>query len=110
MLQRGIETNDLDVTWVSSLSWYFLTLFGLNAVYRLVLGDENSADGTRDMAAMSGAAAPMAGMMGGAPGQAPDFEKLHLAERDNLELVGVEDSKIRWIGDGIEDRVLALYS
>lgn len=63
------------------------------------------------MAAMSGAAAPMAGLMGGgAPGQTPDFEKLHLAERDNLELVGLEDSKIRWIGDGIEDRVLALYS
>lgn len=41
MLQRGIETPDLDVTWVSSLSWYFLTLFGLNAVYRLVLGDDN---------------------------------------------------------------------
>ena len=40
MLQRGIETPDLDVTWVSSLSWYFLTLFGLNAVYRLVLGDD----------------------------------------------------------------------
>lgn len=41
MLQRGIETADLDVTWVSSLSWYFLTLFGLNAVYSLVLGGDN---------------------------------------------------------------------
>lgn len=56
------------------------------------------------MAAMAGAAAPTA------PGQAPDFEKLHQAERDNLELVGLDDSKVRWIGDGIEDRVLALYS
>lgn len=109
MLQRDIQTPDLDVTWVSSLSWYFLTLFGLNAVYMLVLGGENSADGTRDMA--MGAAAPMAGMMNpAATGQAPDFEKVHLAERDNLELVGLEDSKTRWIGDGIEDRVLALYS
>ena len=69
-----------------------------------------AADGTRDMAAMSGAAAPMQAMNPAAPGQAPDFEKLHHAERDNLELVGLEDSKIRWIGDGIEDRVLALYS
>ncbi|CDU26281.1 related to AIM27-member of a transmembrane complex required for efficient folding of proteins in the ER [Sporisorium scitamineum] len=110
MLQRDIQTPDLDVTWVSSLSWYFLTLFGLNAVYRLVLGDDNAADGTRDMAAMSGAAAPMQAMNPAAPGQAPDFEKLHLAERDNLELVGLEDSSIRWIGDGIEDRVLALYA
>ncbi|SNX87284.1 related to AIM27 - member of a transmembrane complex required for efficient folding of proteins in the ER [Melanopsichium pennsylvanicum] len=110
MLQRGIETPDLDVTWVSSLSWYFLTLFGLNAVYRLVLGDDNAADGTRDMAAMSGAAGLQMGANPAAPGQAPDFEKFHLAERDNLELVGLEDSKVRWIGDGIEDRVLALYS
>lgn len=41
MLQRDIQTPDLDVSWVSALSWYFLTLFGLNAVYSLVLGGEN---------------------------------------------------------------------
>lgn len=41
MLQRGIETPDMDVRWVSSLSWYFLNLFGLNGVYRLVLGGDN---------------------------------------------------------------------
>jgi hypothetical protein len=39
MLQSGIETSDMDVTWVSSLSWYFLNLFGLNSVYQLLLND-----------------------------------------------------------------------
>jgi hypothetical protein len=42
MLQRGIETPDMDVTWVSSLSWYFLNLFGLQGVFALLLGEENS--------------------------------------------------------------------
>jgi hypothetical protein len=41
MLQRGIDTPDMDVTWVSSISWYFLCLFGLNAIFRLILGDDN---------------------------------------------------------------------
>lgn len=41
MLQSGVGTQDLDVRWVSSLSWYFLTLFGLQPVYDLILGDDN---------------------------------------------------------------------
>lgn len=41
MLQRGIETQDMDVRWVSSLSWYFLNFFGLNGLYRLILGNDN---------------------------------------------------------------------
>jgi hypothetical protein len=41
MLQRGIETPDMDVRWVSSLSWYFLNWFGLNGLYRVLLGTDN---------------------------------------------------------------------
>lgn len=41
LLQANINTTDMDVTWVSSLSWYFLNLFGLNTVYRLILGDKS---------------------------------------------------------------------
>lgn len=40
MMQRGISTPDMDTRWVSSLSWYFLNFFGLNGVYRLLLGNE----------------------------------------------------------------------
>lgn len=39
MMQRGIDLSTLDVSYVSSLSWYFIVSFGLNGVYRLILGE-----------------------------------------------------------------------
>ncbi|KAJ3488742.1 hypothetical protein NLI96_g2634 [Meripilus lineatus] len=48
MLQRGVETPDMDVRWVSSLSWYFLNFFGLNGLYRLILGSDNAPDPARE--------------------------------------------------------------
>lgn len=41
MLQSGVQTRDLDVRWVSSLSWYFLNLFGLQSVFNFILGGDN---------------------------------------------------------------------
>jgi hypothetical protein len=41
MLQSGVGPRDLDVRWVSSLSWYFLKLFGLQPVYNFILGNDN---------------------------------------------------------------------
>jgi hypothetical protein len=41
MLQSGVMTRDLDVRWVSSLSWYFLNLFGLQGVFGFILGSDN---------------------------------------------------------------------
>lgn len=41
MLQSGVMTRDLDVRWVSSLSWYFLNLFGLQSIFGFILGSDN---------------------------------------------------------------------
>lgn len=41
MLQSGVQTRDLDVRWVSSLSWYFLNLFGLQPIFGFILGKDN---------------------------------------------------------------------
>eukprot|EP00606_Chrysophyceae_sp_TOSAG23-5_P000632 GSChrysophyteH2.ASY1.ANO1.901.1 assembled CDS len=44
MLQRGVDISTLDVTYVSSISWYILLTFGLNGVYRLILDEGTEMD------------------------------------------------------------------
>ncbi|KAG6335529.1 hypothetical protein ID866_3559 [Astraeus odoratus] len=101
MLQRGIETPDMHVRWVSSLSWYFLNFFGLNGLYRLLLGGDNSADSSRDMMTT-----PFASMGAAQLGQPQDFAKLFKAERDNLEF---SEGLYTWIGEDIDSKVLRKY-
>ena len=98
MLQAGIMTRDLDVRWVSSLSWYFLCLFGLQGVFIFILGNENAAS---QMAQQMGGMNP--GQQGAnpfGPGQDPD--KMFQAEAENLQVAE------HWsVLDGAVDRLLA---
>src|SRR5689334_21029862 len=41
MLQAGVATRDMDPRWMSSISWYFLCIFGLQSVFNFLLGDNN---------------------------------------------------------------------
>lgn len=49
MTQRGVDLSTLDVSYVSSLSWYFLVTFGLSGVYKLILGADAEVDDTQMM-------------------------------------------------------------
>ncbi|KAI0693547.1 integral membrane protein DUF106-domain-containing protein [Cytidiella melzeri] len=101
MLQRGIETPDMDVRWVSSLSWYFLNFFGLNGLYRIILGNDNAADSSQTQMTTPFAAA---GAM--QPGQPQDFNKLFKAEQDNLQF---SEGLYTWVANDVETRILKKY-
>ena len=130
MLQSGVMTRDLDVRWVSSLSWYFLNLFGLQSVFIFILGNDNGKPpfpkhfsfpfpsfgcksgclDDRANALRSTAANQMAQQMSQMnpsaagqmfqPGQDPD--KAFLNEAENLEVLEHE-----CILNGVEERLLA---
>eukprot|EP00475_Leptophrys_vorax_P004600 TRINITY_DN1274_c0_g2_i2.p1 TRINITY_DN1274_c0_g2~~TRINITY_DN1274_c0_g2_i2.p1 ORF type:complete len:215 (-),score=69.23 TRINITY_DN1274_c0_g2_i2:32-676(-) len=88
MLQRGINLQSLDASYVSSLSWYFITLFGLRGLFSIVLGGDNAADDTKLLQQQ----AAMGGMMGGGPampglgGMKPDLSKPFKEEKDELAI------------------------
>ncbi|PWY89276.1 transmembrane protein [Aspergillus heteromorphus CBS 117.55] len=100
MLQSGVMTRDLDVRWVSSLSWYFLNLFGLQSVFGFILGSDNAAN---HMAQQMSSMNPAAGINPFQPGQDPD--KLYQSEAENLEVM-----EHFCILDGVPERVLRHYA
>ncbi|EAS33288.3 uncharacterized protein CIMG_04312 [Coccidioides immitis RS] len=100
MLQSGVMTRDLDVRWVSSLSWYFLNLFGLQPVFGFIFGSDHAAG---QMMHQMGPNNPAAAVNPFGPGQDPD--KMFLAEAENLEVMDHH-----CILDGIEDRLLQRVS
>jgi hypothetical protein len=48
MLQSGVATRDLDVRWVSSISLYFMCMYGLQSVFIYLLGNDNGRSSFKD--------------------------------------------------------------
>lgn len=92
MLQRGIELSSLDVTYVSSLSLYFLTVFGLRGILMIALGPNDDADDTKIMQQQ---------MQGGMNAQAQDMKKIFEGETKQLEMIQWESAL-----HSIESRVM----
>eukprot|EP01133_Synstelium_polycarpum_P016332 gene16332-19428_t len=90
-LQRGIEMQSLDVSYVSSLSWYFLCWFGLEGINSLLLTEMPI---TNEQLLQSP-------LEQGAPSQQTPIHQLYTGERENLELIRHE-----WIMENVEQRFL----
>lgn len=119
MLQSGVATRDLDVRWVSSLSWYFLNLMGLQSIFGFILGADNgnplclpfvfplckilTTAAANQMSQQMAMANPAAGVNPFQPGADPD--KLYKSEAENLEVMEYFS-----LLDGIEERVLHNWS
>merc|ERR1712194_67174 len=94
MLQRGVELSSLDVTYVSSLSLYILTLFGLRGILMIALGPNDDADDTKLMQQQ---------MQGGMNAQAQDMKKIFEGETKQLNMVEWESSLVN-----LETRVMIM--
>ena len=93
MFQRGLyELSTLDTSYVSSVSWYFLVMFGLRAFFRLTMGDpvQEELEGQKiqkEFGKDFGGRGP--------PGNQFDGPKALKAEADNLELLSSRQRTFR---------------
>jgi hypothetical protein len=104
----------MDVTWVSSISWYFLNLFGLRCLFTLLLGDGNAASESmqQQMSMVPGMAAPAGGLQ-----QPAETAKIFKGEREFLDLIpiggmGSQEAAVAEelvFMEGAEERLLAKY-
>jgi ER membrane protein complex subunit 3 len=102
MFQRGLaELPDLDSSYVSSISWYFLVMYGLRATLTILMGEPSLE--LREQELLQTGSFGLQNPPG--PGQTQKAEamgKLVLAEVENLELLSPPKSDF----DSVEKRLL----
>lgn len=104
MFQRGLEgLATLDTAYVSSVSWYFLVMFGLRGFFRLVIGSPNMETIQSQQLVSSFGNKPG----GGGPAANPDDDamiKKMSEEADNLPIILPKQFKSHL--DTVEKRLL----
>lgn len=95
MLQSSVMTDDLDVRWVSSMSWYIISMGGLTPVYNILYGDT-------DLSQVE--VSPQQQQLSQPPGGPAPADQMKSIANDIT--VFQQES----VFDGIEERVLKLYS
>jgi ER membrane protein complex subunit 3 len=101
MFQRGMaELPDLDSSYVSSVSWYFLVMFGLRSFFQLAVGDPPlEYKEQMQLQAMQGYQPPSPP---GKPQNGEAMAKLLRQEAENLEMLVPHTSEL----DSVEKRLL----
>eukprot|EP01032_Pedospumella_encystans_P013148 gene13148-15154_t len=95
MMQRGVDLTSLDVSYVSSLSWYFLVTFGMNGIMRLIMGGDGEFDDAKMMQMQMGMG------MGGAQQMGFNAEAAYKNEKEALGI-----AKHQWVADSAEKQLL----
>jgi hypothetical protein len=95
MLQRGIFLKSLNASYVSSLSFYFITMFGMRGLFSLVLGSAAADIDTRAMQAQM--------QMGAGQGMQPvDHQKIFEVEKNEIEILQhdfvIRDAEYKLLG------------
>lgn len=103
MFQRGLELTTLDTSYVSSVSWYFLVMYGLRGFFRLVMADNggSSTDDQQSVEIQAGLGNAIAAPSK-PPGQEYDAPKIFRQQADNMEVSMKYYSRI----DDAEKRLL----
>lgn len=98
MFQRGLGefTSNLDTSYVSSVSWYFLVMFGLRGFFRMVIGNPSQEQIESNQLQSS------LGLTQSTGPKQFDAPKALVAEADNLELLFRPKSEL----DDVERRLL----
>ena len=93
MFQRGLwDLTTLETSYVSSVSWYFLVMFGLRALFILAMGDplQEELEGNAMQAELGKAPGG-----GGPPGAQFDGPKVLRSEANEYELVNVRSRRFK---------------
>jgi len=95
MLQTGIQTPDLNVRYVSSISWYFVNLFGLKPIYSLIMSDSKAVEQLMNQQQQQNQM-PNFGTPGG-----PKSDKVFSSQAENIQILSQKS-----VFDGIAERVI----
>jgi len=101
MFQRGLELQTLDTSYVSSVSWYFLVMYGLRGFFRLVMSD--SSGESIDMMCSNEVQASLGNSVGAAKVNEFDAPAALRKNADSMEIslryrTVVEDAEKRLLG------------